>query len=92
MFQTLVLVPGQAGIFLEHDSRKEAQSVLHNVKTAGACHNGAEVTAIPLNYDPESHRSFYLDVGDLPQAQVAEFVEDLRQYIAARLPAKKEQA
>lgn len=78
MFQTLLLVPGQPGIFLEHSSKVEAENVLRNVKVACAYHNGEEVTAIPLNYNPTDPRlgvHITLDLKDIPEDKRQEFVE-----------------
>lgn len=85
MFQTLVLVPGQPGIFLEHDSKVEAENVLRNVKTACAWHNGGEITAIPLNYtdpvDTANRAHILLDLSKLPEDKRQDFVANIKNYI-----------
>ena len=85
MFQTLVLVPGQPGIFLEHNSKVEAENVLRNVKVAAAWHNGGEVTAIPLNYtdsmDTANRTHILLDLSKLPEDKREDFVANIKNYI-----------
>lgn len=85
MFQTLLLVPGQPGIFLEHNSKEEAENVLRNVKVACAYHNGGEVTAIPLNYtdrmDTANRTHILLDLNKLPEDKRQDFVASIKNYI-----------
>lgn len=85
MFQTLVLVPGQPGIFLEHESKVEAENVLRNVKVASAWHNGGEVTAIPLNYtdsmSTNNRTHILLDLNSLPEDKRSDFVAAVKNYI-----------
>lgn len=85
MFQTLLLVPGQPGILLEHNSKMEAENVLRNVKVATAWHNGGEVTAIPLNYtdpmDTVNRTHILLDLSKLSADKRQDFVVNIKNYI-----------
>ncbi|YP_009966550.1 hypothetical protein HYQ26_gp037 [Salmonella phage Se-G] len=86
MFQTLLLVPGQPGIILEHNSKNEAENVLRNVKAANAYHNGGSVTAIPLNYTDKNSKSFYflLDVGVLSSDEKIKFMGEIADFLKTR--------
>lgn len=88
MYQTLVLVPGQEGVFLEHDSKEEALNVLRNIENAQAIHNGERVTAIPLNYKRSA--VFTIDVDDIPESKRAEFFENVRKKIAEHQATQKQ--
>lgn len=93
MFQTLVLVPGQHGIFLEHNSRQEAYSVLHNVKAANAQHNGGEVTAIPLNYTDPADNHILLDLSNIPEDKKRELADNVGKYfVGEQIKLKEGQA
>lgn len=85
MYQTLLLVPGQPGILLEHNSKVEAENVLRNVKVAAAWHNSGEVTAIPLNYtdhmDTKNRTHILLDLNKLPEDKRQDFVAIIKNYI-----------
>lgn len=83
MYQTLVLVPGQAGVFMEHDSKQEAMNVICNLKNAGAFHNGGAVIAIPLNYvdETEGRIHFYMDVDDVIESKRQEFIESVKKFV-----------
>lgn len=82
MYQTLLLIPGQPGELLEHDSKSEAENVLRNVKEASAWHQGGEVTAIPLNYTFTPPRTFFLDIADVPEEEKENLIESIKKFVS----------
>ncbi len=82
MYQTLLLVPGQPGILLEHNSKEEAENVLRNVKAASTWHQGGEVTAIPLNYTFIPQRTFFLDIAHVPEEEKENLIESIKKFIS----------
>ncbi|AUG88060.1 hypothetical protein HOS53_gp100 [Klebsiella phage May] len=85
MYQTLLLIPGQPGKLLEHDSKVEAENILRNVKEAAAWHQGGEVTAIPLNYTVTPQRTFFIDIADVPEEEKEKLVESIKKFIGEKL-------
>lgn len=84
MYQTLLLIPGQPGELLEHDSKSEAENVLRNVKEASAWHQGGEVTAIPLNYTiPVPHRIFF-DIDCMTEEERNKLADSIREFISSK--------